>query len=138
MSGNFSGGSFSDAIGGFSVDPVPVSAIPIGGSGYPVYRKREAKSASNSIDMLWDLVASEYYAELVDSDAAQTVKKQAAAIVKPYTDKKAAVPKAKDVNWAALKKDAERVAALLALWQEQVLAGEIADDDEDILLMMGV
>jgi len=114
----------------------PQSTGTIGGSGYPVWRKKEPRSPSNSIDMLWDLVLSEYYESLVDSPAPDKVKKQAAAIVKPFAKHPVKLPKADQIDWAALEMDVARVEKLLRIMEEQGILRAIDDDDETILMMV--
>jgi len=111
----------------------PTSTIPQGGSGYPVYRKREPKSPSNSIDALWDLVASEHYKAICVSNAPSGVKKQAIAVVKPFAKASTAVEK---VDWDALSKNANAVMALFRIWNIVVKQREIDNDDEALLLLM--
>ena len=110
--------------------------IPQGGSGYPVWRKKEPRSPSNNLDLLWDLVLSEHYEELLESNAPSKVKKQAAAIVKPFVNRPSKIPKSSQVDWASLEMDVVRVEKLLKILEEQGLLRAIDDDDETILLMM--
>lgn len=110
--------------------------IPEGGAGYPVWRKKEPRSPSNSLDLLWDLVLSEHYESLINSGAPTKVKKQAAAVVKPFASKPAKLPKASQVDWAALEMDVARVEKLLKILEEQGILRAIDDDDETIFLMV--
>lgn len=108
----------------------------IGGAGYPVWRKIPKKSASNDLEKLWKLVASEYYGQIIESDAPQEAKKAAASIVKPFAEKQGkfkSVPKPAEIDWAALERDAEKVSALLKLWQEQV---EQRNDDDALAILL--
>lgn len=63
---------------------------------------------------------------------------QAANIVRPFVQKgiqKTAVPSPETVDWAKLEKDAEKVSALLNLWQEQL---ESLEDEEMCILMLAL
>jgi len=111
--------------------PGESSDIPMGGGGYPVWRKKEAKGPSNSVDALWDLVLSEHY-----DDLPKAAKKQAAAIVKPYSSSRSKLPKSEDIDWAALEMDLARVEKLISIFEEQRLMRAIEADDEDIFMMM--
>ena len=134
--GNFGSVNLVPTLGyGESAPPTPVE-IPQGGSGYPVWRKREPKTASNSLDRLWDLVAKEHYEAIVASSLPKSVKREAAAIVKPFASGRKAMPTVAQVDWQALDRDASAVAALLALWSDEIRQREIDADDEEILMMM--
>lgn len=126
------GVSATTAIGSISVETL--DELTAGGSGYPVYRKKPKKSASNNLDMLWDAVLADYYGTLTSKDVPQEVKAKAAKIVKPFASKMEArkqTPRVQGVDWVALKRDAQAVAALLELWQQEIRNRE----DEELFLM---
>lgn len=63
--------------------------------------------------------------------------KQAAKIVRPMVQKgiqKTAVPLPESIDWEKLEKDAEKVSALLKLWQEQLQFRE----EEEMLVLMSI
>lgn len=124
-----------------STAPTPVSTIPTGGSGYPVYwqgkrRKRKLTDQPNKhLAYILDKVVSEYYGEIISSDLPQAVKKEAAAVVKPFVEtKKKGIPKTTQVDWAALQRDADAVGTILQIWHEELLAKEIEDEDEFMMM----
>ena len=85
-----------------------------------------------------DRVVSEYYGEIVASDLPQSVKKEAAAVVKPFADKEArfkSVPPVAQVDWNALQRDADAVSAILRIWSDELAQREIDDEDEFLMMM---
>lgn len=123
------------------------STIPMGGSGYPATvnwqgkRKRAtlAERPNEHLRQILDRAVAEYYGEIVNADLPKSVKTEAANLVKPFADKAArykALPKPAEVNWAALERDANAVAALLGLWSAELAAKVALDDDDDFLLMV--
>lgn len=89
----------------------------------------------------WLVVAGGDYApdalvEIYRASEPQQVKKQAAKIVRPHIVagvKPATIPPASIIDWAELERDAAKVSALLALWQEQM---ESLEDEEMLLMLM--
>lgn len=136
-------GFWKGASGG-AVPPVPDEGVA-GGSGYPVNwqgkrRKRTLKEQPEKhLRAILDRVVSEYYGEIVEADLPAKVKKEAAAIVKPFADKEArykSVPPVAQVDWTALQRDAEAVAAILRIWSDELAQRDIDVDDDDTILMM--
>ena len=117
-----------------------------GGSGYPatIYwqgkrrKKRLSDQPNLQLRKLLDTVVAEYYGDLVESDVPQSVKEQAAKIVKPFVQRAAklqAVPPVEKVNWKALQRNASQVRELLNLWKREILAREIDAEDEYLMLV---
>lgn len=85
-----------------------------------------------------DRVIAEYYGEIVDADVPQAVKKEAAAIVKPFADKAArfkSVPAVAQVDWDALQRDADAVEGILQIWSDEVRREQEYNDDEFMFFM---
>lgn len=103
------------------------------GAGYPI---RVCKKKPHvRIDDIVERSMRELY-EGITETAPQQVKKQAAKIVRPHIVvgvKPATIPPASIIDWATLERDAARVSALLALWQEQM---ESLEDEEMLLMLM--
>ncbi len=94
-----------------------------------------ANEAHIRIDDVIERSMRELY-EGITATAPQQVKKQAAKIVRPHIVagvKPATIPPASIIDWATLERDAARVSALLALWQEQM---ESLEDEEMLLMLM--
>lgn len=121
---------------------VPTGYTP-GGSGYPVdwqgkRRKLTLKEQPEKhLRSILDSVVAEYYGEIVASALPKSVKAEAAALVKPFVEgKPQAIPKPAAVDWLALQQDAFAVAGLIRLWNEEMNARAIEDEDEELLLMV--
>ena len=119
----------------------PVVTVPQGGAGHPVYwqgKRRKAKleeQPNKHLRYILDKVVSEYYGEIIAADLPQAVKREAAAIVKPFVDKKTqGIPKPEVVDWVALQRDADSIGALLQIWHEELLAKEIEKEDEQFMM----
>lgn len=103
------------------------------GAGYPI--RIHKKKPYIRIDDIVERSMRELY-EGITETAPQQVKKQAAKIVRPHIVvgvKPATIPPASIIDWATLERDAARVSALLALWQEQM---ESLEDEEMLLMLM--
>ena len=120
---------------------------PSGGAGYPArinwQGKRRSKTLAEQPNLhlrqILDRAVSEFYGEIVDADLPKSVKTEAANLVKPFADKKArykAVPKPAEVDWKALERDAEAVAALIGLWNAELAAKAADEDDDETILML--
>ena len=91
------------------------------------------KKWSQTVNEWVDSTAAEMYADLVAPSMPKEVRKEAAALVKPYADT-GGIPKPAVVDWEALQADADRVLDIIALWNEEMREREILDDDDDILM----
>lgn len=142
MATNFFGGAFFG--GGFFGGDSPANTIPQGGAGHPARidwqgKRRKATLAdqpNEHLRQILDRVVSEYYGDIVAADLPQSVKKEAAAIVKPFAEKQArykSVPKAAEVDWVALERNAEAVASLIRLWNEELA---LQNEDDEILMIL--
>lgn len=115
-------------------------AATTSGSGHPVYwqgkrKKRKLVDQPNKhLEYILHKVVSEYYRDIVESDLPKEVKKEAAKVVRPFVDKKVqGIPKTNSVDWIALQRESDRIGLLLEIWNEELIAAEI--DDEEILLL---
>lgn len=121
-------------IGAASVAPVASTVPQGGGAGRPVYwqgkrRKRKLEDQPlKHLDFILNKVVSEYYGDIIASDLPKAVIKEAAAIVKPFTQSKG-IPKVQSVDWIALQRDADSVGLLLEIWNEELHAREIEDEE---------
>ena len=122
---------------GFTTDGIGFSAIgtteesipqQIGGGGYFDFNQKKLRKKLEYDEQK----AKEAYEEILES-APIEVKKQAIAIVKPFSETNKKTPAPASIDWIALEREAYRVNALLALWQEQI---DIEREDEEILLLM--
>lgn len=95
-----------------------VSVRRIGGG----VKRTPYKRTHKTIDEIVAYV-DEIYADLMATPEAPAAK----TIVAPFVS-----PDAPEINWPALAKNAEKVAALVALWRQH----EIESDDEDALLLV--
>lgn len=110
------------------------------GSGYPVsaaYISTHGVSKKRKHPFETDIALQMQvaYDELLGKAKPQ-VKKQAAKIVRPYIEngvKPITLPPADVIDWQALEKDAQRVSALLELWQAEM---QELEDEEILLLLM--
>jgi hypothetical protein len=132
-------------LGTAGTPPVPPDNLPMGGAGYPVdwqtkRRKRTLKEQPEKhLRAILDRVVAEYYGEIVASDAPQAVKAEAGKLVKPFADKQARfkfVPPVAQVDWKALQRDSDAVAAIIRIWSDEIAQRDIDEDDDDILMMM--
>lgn len=84
--------------------------------------------------LLDEIGADILYGELTQPAASAETQAKAAKLVKPFSDdKKAAVPDAQAIDWAALERDAKRTASLVKLWLAQQHEREIMDEDDEFL-----
>lgn len=122
---------------GFTTDGIGFSAIgttdesipqQIGGGGYFDFNQKKLRKKLEYDEQK----AKEAYEEILES-APIEVKKQAIAIVKPFSETNKKTPAPESIDWIALEHEKIRVNALLALWQEQI---EINNEDDEILLLM--
>jgi hypothetical protein len=122
--------------GGAPVPPTPTPDVPRSGGVYWQYIGRKKRRREfPSVNEILDRAVSEYYAEIIDSDLPKEAKKEAAAVVRPFVDKRVqGIPTPASVDWQALQENAERVGLLIRIWHEELLARDI--DDEDELLLM--
>ena len=112
------------------IPPTPPVDIPIGGAGHPtVWWGERKRKKEQTLDEFVDFVVSDYYKELTEPEVKQSVKKEAAKIVRPYAKDGLKVPE--QVNWGALYQDAVALSKLIELYQRQQI---IADDDEWLML----
>ena len=108
------------------------------GAGHPsisAYVLPTGQRSKKRIEDSINVAMRELY-EGITETAPQQVKKQAAKIVRPHIVagvKPATIPPASIIDWATLERDAARVSALLALWQEQM---ESLEDEEMLLMLM--
>lgn len=115
--------------------------VGTGKAGYPVYyqgrrkRKRKLEDFPNRhLDFILDKVVSEIFGEIVDAQVSTEIKADAYEIVVPFIREEP--NNTFQVDWKALQKDFQRVNHLIYLWQEEILAREI-DDEDELLLLMG-
>ena len=112
------------------VVPTPPADIPVGGAGHPtVWWGERKRKKEQTLDEFVVFVVADYYKELTEPEVKQSVKKEAAKIVRPYAKDGLKVPE--QVNWAALYQDAEAISRLIELYQRQQI---ISDDDEWLML----
>lgn len=129
-------------IPGVFAPPTPVAGGSGGGGGgggyYPSIRRTgganwRKRKWDKEVEKWIDTSVAEKYADLTASGVPKDVRKEAAAIVKPFADTRG-VPKPDAVDWEALAGEARAARDLLALWSRQVRAREIQDDDEAVLM----
>lgn len=119
--------------------PTPGGGGGAGGGGW--YPKTHAYGRANWRKKKWDqqvtawvdASASEMYADLTASDMPKAVRKEAAALVRPFSESKG-IPNPQVVDWDALAADASAVLELLSLWRREADDRDILDDDDDILM----
>jgi len=118
----------------------PVTDYLPGGAGYPhkhsisAYVLPTGRGTKKRIDDFINENMLDFYkvAETLPRETQKKVDK----LVKPYVEKKhkkEVLPEPVYIDWAALEKDAQRVLALLALWEAQV---QEWDDEEALLLLI--
>jgi hypothetical protein len=103
---------------------------PKGGAGYPVYRKRRRLTdfPNKHLESILNEVVEEYYAEIIASDLPREVKQEAAEVVRPFAKKTRGYPR--QIDWTALKLEADRVSLLIQIYQE-----ELNEDDDEFMMM---
>ena len=115
---------------------IAVEVEDFGGDDAPIIiRKRKKKTLREQPNKHLDYIldkAIEAYGKIVE-EAPKAVQKEAAKIVRPFTESKAAVPQPESIDFKALERDAEKVAQLLEMYQQQVRAME---DDEDLIMLI--
>lgn len=109
-------------------------AAPTGGSGYPTYVRRR-RSLEERLRDLVDLSARELYEDVISAPVPESVKQEAAKVIRPFASSNKLVPPAPSVDWPVMEKELVRVRELLRIWQAEVLAREIEQDDEEVLLL---
>lgn len=135
------------ADGVWSEGSASLAVIPQGGAGYPSRidwqgKRRKATLAdmpNEHLRQILDRVISEYYDEIVSSDLPRSVKKEAATIVRPYADRKSRardIPPPVKIDWVALQRNADAVAAILQIWGDELAAKEFDLDEEDDIFML--
>lgn len=110
----------------------PGSGHPAGGSRISTHGLLKKRAKPFDTDLAEQM--REAYDEILGIAKPQ-VKKQAAKIVRPFIEqgvKPITIPPARIIDWQAMERDAERVSALLELWQNEMQAME----DEEILLLL--
>lgn len=128
---NDANGALSVILEGIGFSASGTTEEPIqqtGSGGYFAYHQKKLRKKIEYDEQK----AKEAYAELLEL-APIEVKKQAIAIVKPFAETNKKTPAPASIDWVALEREAYRVDALLALWQEQL---GIEREDEEILLLM--
>lgn len=102
-----------------------------GGGGSPSFhRKRAGQSVREWVD--------ELYAELTAPEMPKSVKREAGRIVRPFAEAaKAKVPAVSAVDWDALVEEAQKVRALLDLWERTVQEADLGDEEEEMAAIMG-
>lgn len=127
-------------LGGSVADYAPPSTISSGGGGggggriYYQGKGRAYKRGTldKQIDkILDDVIAERVYRGVVEAGEGKAVAKA----VKPHTESRAAVPAPERVDWDALARDADAVSLLLQTWRRIEREREIAEDDEEWMLM---
>lgn len=137
MSGNFDSVSFDGSVGGFDTGVAPVSVGVGGGSGRPVYKRRKWRELRNVVDEGLQSV----YEDIIAAGLPREVTAEAVKAVKPFADKAArfkSVPKASEVDWAAMERDVQLGRTLLEIYEQYV--GEVAwarmlEEEDEILLL---
>lgn len=107
-----------------------------GGGRIHYWAKHHRKHAPDRhlAKLLDDVVAETLYRDLKAEDDKQA--RAAGAAVKPHSaDKRYAAPPPEAVNWDALTRDVEAIAALLKLYREREQQRQIDDEDDEWLLM---
>ncbi len=106
------------------VVPTP-SAIPMGGSGYPVYGPPSYLRKRKTLDSLVSKWVDEIYAELHPAPA----RKEVVAAVEPFVVQE----ESPRIDWSSLRKDAKAVREILRLYND---LREMEDEDEEEIWMM--
>lgn len=135
--GNFDGVSFDGSVGGFDVDASPASVGAGGGAGHPIYKRRKWRELRNLVDEN----LQEAYEEIVAAGLPKEVTAEAVRAVKPFADKSArfkSVPRASEVDWKAMQRDADLARSLLDIHERYIgrLAWERLLDEEDEILLL--
>ena len=106
---------------------VVVSVAAVAGAGHPkgiYWGERKIKRGKRLDDIIKQALE-----QIIRGDVEiepETVVAKAVEIVKPHVE-------ASSIDWKAIEKDAAKVSALLALWQEQM---EDPEEEEMLLMMM--
>lgn len=107
-----------------------------GGGRIHYWAKHHRKHAPDRhlAKLLDDVVAETLYRDLRAEDEKQA--RAAGAAVKPHSaDKRYVAPPPEAINWDALTRDVEAVAALLKLYREREQQRQIDDEDDEWLLL---
>lgn len=121
--------------------PATPSASGFGGGGAGIDYQQQRRKLSlkerphRHLKKLLDEIGAEMlYRQLTGAAASDETQARAAKLVKPFSDdKKAEVPDAQAIDWAALERDAKRTASLVKLWLAQQHEQEILDEDDEFL-----
>jgi hypothetical protein len=138
MDGNFDSVSFDGSIGGFDTDAGPAPAVGVGGgAGRPIYRRRKWREVRNVIEDGLQAV----YEDMLDANLPRDVMGEAVKLVKPFADKAArfkAQPKAAEVDWMAMQRDAELARQLIDIhtrYIADVAWARMMEEEDEILLL---
>lgn len=125
------GSAWGDSWGVITAQPQPGGVAGGGGSGYSsIRRKRVDQSVREWVD--------ELYAELTAPAMPKSVRREAGRIVRPFAESaKAKVPAVSAVDWDALAEEAQKVRALLDLWERTVHEADLGDEEEEMAAIMG-
>ena len=144
MTGGFQPGPFQEA---FQQELPPQQGFVVqqgpGGGGGGWGKKRVSKpdtwEQAHPIKafekLVDDAVAKQLYGDLTEAAVPVAVKAKAAAVVRKQAKSEAAIPEVQAVDWAAVQADADKVAALVMLYQQYSRKKQIlAADDEWMML----
>ena len=114
-----------------------------GGGGGGWGRKRVTKPETwaqrhpvKALDALIDsAVAKQLYGDLTEQDIPVAVQAKAAAVIRQDAKSEAQVPAVQAVDWTAVQADADKVAKLVALWQEYDRKQRILAADEEWMML---
>jgi hypothetical protein len=135
------------SISGVADNPSGIPDVLLAGAGYPViYQKK--KKRKPRIDDIIGVSLEDAYDELHKSASEEEVSK-AVKVVSQYVPdsvEKLGIPDAQDIDWAALKRDANSVSMLLDLLNEAIknrkaienriaLEKQIAQEEDEMLLL---
>ena len=103
-------------------ETIQPSSIIYGGDDAPPAKRRKRIKRIDEMVMDW-------VDHLFDEpESAPLVAPKVAAIVQPFVI-------ANEIDWKALRQEARKVSALIDLWERTAHEQELADDDEDALMM---
>jgi hypothetical protein len=116
--------------------------IFMGGAGHPVYyqgkrKKRKLEDQPNKhLQWILDRTIAEYYSEIIEADVPKSVKQEVGEVVRPYIERKAkGIPQRSNIDWQALQQNADAVGTILQIWNEELRANDLEEDDEEFLIM---
>jgi len=121
---------------GATSEPAPLPPQTGGGGGrWLPKRSNRAERRARAIYISHE--PSYYYQQIINSEAPKSVKKEAAAVIRPYVEKRAKIiPRVSSVDWQRLADDIYAVQQLFRIWREEVRQREIDEDDEEILMLL--